>query len=202
MPPDFSQITPLLTSALVVFVIYRRLRRTFGRQLLQPTRLYLRIGILSLVGVLLVPSALRGGAPLAAALCGLAIGGGLAAWAMSQTKFMLDGPRLYYVPHTYTGVIVSLLFLGRLAYRFAQVYSMQHGLSAAAAADSDPAAVFGASMVRKPLTLGIFYVVMAYYVGYYSLVLKRSKHVTRADLEASGESAAAENRQAPPPASP
>jgi hypothetical protein len=206
MRTDFSQIAPLLTSALVILVVYRRVRRSFGKQPLSSTRLTVRVVILALVGALLLPAVIRGWEPLAAALAGLIIGAALAWWGASQTKFARQNQQLYFVPHTYTGVIVSLLFLGRLAYRFAQSYGVMHATAAHGVAVPPEAAdpsfgPYGAAMMRKPLTLGIYYVLMAYYVSYYSWVLHKSKRLTSADLEPAGGSAVIETDRAPPPAS-
>ena len=48
-------------------------------------------------------------------------------------RFLTQGGQLYYVPHSYTGIIVSLLFLGRLVYRIAQIYGVAHPSPAAGA---------------------------------------------------------------------
>jgi hypothetical protein len=83
--------------------------------------------------------------------------------------------QLYYVPHTYTGIAVSFLFLGRLAYRLVQAYGSLHANTAlAATASKSP---FGGDMVRSPLTLGLFFVLMGYYVCYYGAMLWKSKRV-------------------------
>jgi hypothetical protein len=92
--------------------------------------------------------------------------------------------KLHYVPHTYTGIAVSLLFLGRVVYRLVQVYSTVHTTHASAVNAADPANGFGSSgMVRSPLTVGLFFVLMGYYVCYYGLVLWKSKHLNVADIE-------------------
>ncbi len=49
MPADFSQIGPYLFAALVVLIVYRRLRRSFGRQPLRPRRMTLRMILLALL---------------------------------------------------------------------------------------------------------------------------------------------------------
>jgi hypothetical protein len=123
MPPDFSQIGPFLFAALVVFAIYRRFRRNFGRQLLRPGRMTLRIVLLAVLGCALLPLALRSAQYLWAEIAGAALGIGLGLWGAERTRFMMYGGRLHYLPHTYTGIAVSLLFLGRLAFRVAQVYT-------------------------------------------------------------------------------
>jgi cytochrome c-type biogenesis protein CcmH/NrfG len=103
------------------------------------------------------------------------------------------GERLHYVPHTYTGIAVSLLFLGRLVYRIVQVYSGAHasfGANAQAASAADPAQPFAAaSMVRSPLTVAIVFVLIGYYVCYYSWVLWKSKHLKPEDIEIAASSA-------------
>jgi hypothetical protein len=187
MQGDFSQIGPFLAAALVVFVVYRRFRRNFGRQLLSPARMTFRIVILAVVGCLLLPTALRSGQYLIAVLVGSASGVGLALWGAERTRFVMYGERLHYVPHTYTGIAVSLLFLGRLAFRVAQGYADSQarlGANAHAVAAADPAQPFAAaSMVRSPLTVAIVFVLIGYYVCYYSSVLWKSKHLRPEDIE-------------------
>jgi hypothetical protein len=189
MQPDFAQIWPFLFAALVAFAIYRRFRRNFGQQELRPGRMTLRIVLLAVVGCALLPMALRSAQYLSAELAGAALGIGLALWGAQRTRFMMSGGRLHYVPHTYTGIAVSLLFLGRLAFRVVQVYA---GAPATHVADSvDPSLAFApASMVRSPLTVGIFFVLAGYYGWYYGWVLWKSKHLNAEDLEAASPAAA------------
>jgi hypothetical protein len=80
------------------------------------------------------------------------------------------------VPHTYTGIAVSLLFLGRFVYRFVQAYTGTHAVNAAGLGSASPA-FSSASMLQSPLTVGLFFVVAGYYVCYYSVVLWKSKRV-------------------------
>jgi hypothetical protein len=169
-------------AALVVFVIYRRLRRTFGRQYLSPTRMKIRIVLFAVIGCSLLPAALRSAAFLGAEIAGLAAGVALAFWGAQRTRFLMYGNRLHYVPHTYTGIAVSLLFLGRLVYRFFQVYTGAHASPASGTADLGHGFT-AASMVRSPLTVGLLFVVIGYYVCYYSLVLWKSKQIKPGDLE-------------------
>jgi hypothetical protein len=177
MQPDFSQIGPLLVAALVVFSVYRRLRRSFGQQLLLPSRMIVRIVLLLVIGAVLVPMALRGSAYAGALCAGVLAGVALAVWGAARTRFVRLEDRLYYVPHTYTGIAVSMLFVGRLVYRLVQVYGAMHATPAAGAAAAPSAA---AGLVSSPLTLGLFFVVMGYYVCYYSVVLRKSKHIAAA----------------------
>ncbi len=171
MPGDFSQIGTYLFAALIVFVIYRRLRRSFGRQPLRPARMIFRVVLLSVVGVVLAPAALRSAAFAAAAASGLAVGILLAIWGASQTRFEQVGSERYYVPHTYTGIAVSLLFIGRVAFRLLQAYGLTHGASAAALS---PSGATGYGYVSSPLTLGLFFVLVGYWVTYLGWILWKS----------------------------
>jgi hypothetical protein len=185
MQPDFSQIGPFLFAALLVFAVYRRLRRSFGRQPLRPARMTMRIALLAVVGCALLPMALRSAQYLWAELAGAALGIGLGLWGAERTRFTMYGGRLHYVPHTYTGIAVSLLFVGRLAFRAVQAYTNQHIANAA-----DPSRAFApTSMVRSPLTIGILFVLVGYYVWYYSWVLWKTRHLKATDIEAASPAA-------------
>ena len=100
-------------------------------------------------------------------------------WGAQRTRFLMVGERLHYVPHTYTGIAVSLLFLGRLVFRIVQVYTAAHAAPIMRPAyPADPSqAMAPASMVRSPLTVGIFCVLAGYYLYYYGWVLWKSKHL-------------------------
>jgi hypothetical protein len=189
MQSDFSQIGPFLFAILVVFAVYRRLRRSFGRQLLRPTRLTIRVVLFTVMVCALMPLALRSQQYLGAEILGLALGIGLGVWGAQRTRFLMVGERLHYVPHTYTGITVSLLFLGRLVYRIAQAYTAAHTVPGTY--PSDPSQAMGpVSMVRSPLTVGIFLVLAGYYLYYYGWVLWKSKHLKAEDIEEAASAAA------------
>jgi len=58
------------------------------------------------------------------------------------------------------------------------------------AAAMDPAHADGpASMMRTPLTVGLFFVLAGYYLCYYGLVLWKSKHLKTEDIEVAAAAA-------------
>jgi hypothetical protein len=177
---DFSQIGPFSIAILVVFVVYRRFRRNFGQQLLRPKRMRLRSILLIVAGCSLAPLALRSVGFLSAVLIGLALGIALALWGAARTRFVRASGQLYYVPHLYTGIAVSLLFLGRLVYRLLQMYGGAQAVHAMTGGDAGRSFA-SAGMVRSPLTLGLFFVLVGYYVCYYSVVLWKSTRVVAED---------------------
>jgi hypothetical protein len=188
MQPDFSQIGPFLMAALVVFVIYRRFRRSFGRQELRPARMIVRSVLLIVVACALLPMALRSAQYLGAELAGALLGVGLGSWGATRTRFQMYNERLHYVPHTYAGIAVSLLFVGRLVYRLVQAYT-DHAARLANATDPSQA-LAPASMLRSPLTVGILFVLVGYYVYYYSWLLWKSKRLDAVDIEPASATAA------------
>jgi hypothetical protein len=184
MSADHLQIWPFLIAALAVLMIYRRLRRSFGRQPVRPARMALRIGILLLLGISLIPLALRSRETSVLEIAGAAAGIGLAFWGANRTRYERQDAQLYYVPHTYTGIAVSLLVLGRLVYRFVQVYAMHPITGAGAGGDTAPGFA-PPPAVQGPVTVGLLCVLIGYYVCYYSVVLWKSKHIRTEDLEVS-----------------
>ena len=181
MQTDYPQFWPYLIAGLAVLLIYRRFRRSFGRQPVRPVRMWIRIVLLILLSCSLLPSALKSPQFLYAELAGAIAGIALGFWGARHTRYAIHEGRLHYVPHTYAGIAVSLLFIGRLVYRFVEWYA-QNGAPGGAAAASQGMAP--PSVMRSPLTVGLVYVVAGYYVCYYAVVLWKSKRISPEDLEA------------------
>jgi hypothetical protein len=180
MHPTSSQFVSLLLAAVVVWSVYLRLRRSFGKQRLRPVQLGFRIGLFLLIGCLLLSSVMRQTAYLESLGVGLIVGIALALWGASRTRYLREQGQLFFVPHTYTGLAVSLLFLGRLVYRFVQVYAAP-GAGPPGAGSPNPGFA-AASIVNSPLTVALFYILVGYYVCYFSVVLWKSKHLTAEEL--------------------
>jgi hypothetical protein len=183
MTPDYSRIWPWIFAVLIPLMIYRRLRRSFGRQPLRPTRMTVRMIILAALAASLAPAALRSSGFLAGEAAGAAFGAALALWGARRTRFLTQNDQLYYVPHTYAGIAVSLLVVGRIVYRLTQVYSATGFVPSGAGPGDSPTGTAPASMVQSPLTVGIFFVLIGYYLCYYGWLLWKSRHLTPADFE-------------------
>src|ERR1700733_14665073 len=167
---DPKLITPILMVAVVAWAIYRRVRRTIGRQPLQPRRMQTRMAVLTLIGVITLAFSFRDIELAGALAAGAAAGAALGYFGWRHTKFETTPQGQFYTPHLFIGLAVTLLFLGRLAYRFIFLYP---GMQAAAKVNESPFAAYQ----KSPLTLAIFGIVIGYYVAYYAGVIREAKRL-------------------------
>jgi hypothetical protein len=165
---DPRLVTPYLIAALVAWGIYRRMRRSFGRQRVREGFMWFRIGLLVLVGAVIGVQIARNFDVLAALLAGLLCGAVLGYIGLRYTKFEVTPAGRFYTPHAYIGLVVAALFLGRVLYKFLGVYN---GTMPAAAAGQNLAAYYA----RSPFTLAVFGALVGYYVLYYLGVLQRTR---------------------------
>lgn len=165
---DPRLVTPYLIVALIVFGLYRRMRRSFGRQRVKDGLMWLRVGILTLVAALVAVQIMRDVDLVGILLAGVACGAVLGYFGLRHTKFEVTAEGRFYTPHTYIGLAVTALFVGRLAYRFLGTYN---GMAPPAAASHDLAAIYR----HNPFTLAVIGALVGYYVLYYVGVLQRTR---------------------------
>jgi hypothetical protein len=148
----------ILFGGLMAWSIYRRIRRNIGRQPLHPRRAITSITILSLVSVLIVGTSLQNTNLLLGFGGGLLLGALLGFAGLRLTKFETTDQGHFYTPNTHIGVVLSVLFIGRIAYRFI--------VAGNAATAQNPAQPF-----QSPLTLFIFGLTVGYYLVYQTGIL-------------------------------
>lgn len=172
MPIDWSKIaTPALLSIVVLFLLYRRIRRSIGRQPLRRSVMQFRLLLLVVVAGMLILSPTMTPAGREAAAVGALAGAALAAFSLRHTKFESTGGGQFYTPHLYIGLAVIVLLLARIGYRLLQVYG-----SAGTASPADPNVVPVA--VSTPLTFGFLFATLGYYACYIGGVLWKSGRMT------------------------
>ncbi|HEX9139643.1 MAG TPA: hypothetical protein VF848_07630, partial [Steroidobacteraceae bacterium] len=176
---DPKIVTPILVTGLVLWAIYRRMRRTFGRQKISEKRIWIRISVLTIVGGLFFLGSLRNAPALGALLAGLICGAALGYLGLRHTQFEVTPEGGFYTPHTYIGLTVSALFLGRVLYRF---LALHVGAENSAAANQNPFAGYQGN----PLTTGIFGVLLGYYVLFNLGILQKIKTLAVAGLKPAG----------------
>lgn len=172
-----------LTFGLVLFIIYRRFRRLFGRQRLRPKSMMFRVVLLSVIGVLLLPASFFSTELALSLIVGVAVGIGLGIWGAKHTRFQKQDDVLYYIPHTYAGMVVSALFLGRIIYRFVMISGSAFSVVSVGTAPSPGDFGGFGGIYHNPVTRCIFFILIGYYVYYYLYVLRESKHLKPEDWE-------------------
>jgi hypothetical protein len=165
---DPKLVTPWILAAFVVLMMYRRIRRNFGRQRVSEGRLKFRVVLLSVVGALILFASAFHPIVLAALLGGAVAGVALALVGLRHTQFEATSEGRFYIPHTYTGLVVTALFIGRVGYRLLVNYQQ---MQAGAQADQNPFA----SLQRNPLTAVVFGLLIGYYIYFSLSVLRRSR---------------------------
>src|SRR5581483_1240068 len=163
-------LSTAIAIGLIALLYYRRFRRSFGRQPVQPKRMITRVVILCVVGALLLIGATLNPMMLAADVGGLILGLALGWWGLKLTRFERHADGVHYIPHSWFGIGITVLLLARLAYRFTVLWPAMQGAHGAA-----PAAAQPPPYPNSPLTLALFGLLIGYYVFYYLGVLRMAK---------------------------
>lgn len=148
MPAALAPYAPYLATAAIGWAYYRRIRRSFGRQRWQPVRTTIRLALVSvaLVGLIVAAAFLPHVVPGIAigAAAGVVLGG----FALRHTHAEWRDGQGWYTPNPWIGGALTLLLLGRLAWRYA------NGAFSGAAAQT--------AQQASPLTLGIAAALVSY----------------------------------------
>jgi hypothetical protein len=149
---------PAIMLPLMAYGVWRRVRGNFGPQPIRRGRMIARIAILGLVAGLLALTGLYNPKLLEGLLGGIAGGTALGLLGLNLTRFERDASGAdVYVPNPWIGAGLTVLLLGRLAWRF----------MVAMPATQDPGAFqFGPPLGNSPLTLLVFGLMVGYYVAY------------------------------------
>ena len=153
--PHFATI---LIIGVFAWSIYRRVRRNIGRQPLHPNRAKKSIAILSLVSAVIVYTSLQNTNLLLGFGGGILLGALLGFVGLKLTRFETTDEGHFYTPNTHIGIALSVLFVGRIAYRFI--------VAGNASAAQNPALPF-----QSPLTLFILALTVGYYLVYQTGIL-------------------------------
>jgi hypothetical protein len=153
--PHSSTIVLLVLIPLFAWRIYKRFRRMVGRQRLSKVRLGITLVLYPAVVVLLGFGSHTSPGRLWWLVGGLGFGCLLGLYGLAKTRFEPTTKGLFYTPHAHLGIALSLLFVGRIAYRLIEVYAI------------DPTGPNGMhEFARTPLTLAVFGLLAAYYITY------------------------------------
>jgi len=164
---DPQLLTPLTVAAVVILIMYRRVRRNFGPQPVRRGALTFRAGLLALVGLLILISAPHNLTMQASIIGGIAAGLVLGYVGLRHTRFETTDKGQVYIPHTYIGLFVTSLLIIRIAARYVPMYLSSQPV---VVPQQNPWAAYQ----RNPLTLAILGLVIGYYVFYNIGILRRT----------------------------
>lgn len=151
--------------AIIPFIAWRmyvKARRVIGRQLSRPWRHWFAVIFLPLILGLFGWVAAKNPLSLASLAGGIVAGAALAVYGLHLTRFEKTNEGMFYTPNTLIGISLTVMFIGRVLYRFSEI----------AMAGGTPPADGGADFARHPLTLVIFGLLFAYYLTYSSGLLR------------------------------
>jgi hypothetical protein len=181
--------TTLTLVAIVPLLVWRvvaRVRRQIGRQRLSRARPWITLTVFPLLLAWLGFAAAAGApARLGWMLGGVVAGAALGRLGWRHTKREATPQGLYYTPNLHLGILVSMLFVGRVAFRLVELYG------------TPPDAVPAFASSRS--TLAVFGLLAAYYVVYAASLVRWRLRVRRG-ADARRDRAASSASGSPPPA--
>jgi hypothetical protein len=174
MPAHLSNF--LIMLPLLAWIVWRRVSRSFGRQPIRRKQMIARIVVFVIVGCLLALAGLHDIQLAEGLLGGVLIGGAIGLLGLRLTRFEVDPVRGdCYVPNPWIGALLTVLLLGRLAYRFMVLWPQMQPSSAAAAPG------FGAQPY-SPLTMLLIGLLVGYYIVYFIGLLIHHRRFQRTQL--------------------
>jgi hypothetical protein len=166
--------TIIIIGVLIVFMIYRRIRRNIGWQPLKSRKMTIRITIFLIIGLLFFVAGAMHPISLISDVVGILIGIILAYYSGTMTQFEQREGHWYYRPSTMIGSFVTFLFIGRIIYRIYQMYLLGQSGGFQAGQSGDVQNMNYA--IGNSWGSGLILIMFAYYVFYYITILRKNYH--------------------------
>ncbi|MGZ7445365.1 CcdC protein domain-containing protein [Paenibacillus sp. TH7-28] len=168
-----KSVITLLIAIFILYRIYLRVKRSIGWQQLKPKKIMFTTTLLGIAGILFLIAGGLNWVSLLSDAAGMAIGGLLAYYSVTTTRFEQRDGGVYYRSSTWISFAVTALFFGRLIFRlYGLTFGPQAGL--AGTAPMNQAAAFGSS--QNPWLSGLVLIMFVYYIVYnITLMVKRNK---------------------------
>jgi hypothetical protein len=162
----------LIMLPLLAWIIWRRISRSFGRQPIQRKRMIFRIVMFAIIGGLLALSGLHKLALAEGLFGGVLLGGTLGLLGLRLTRFEADPVKGdCYVPNPWIGALLTVLLLGRLAWRLLVLWPQMQHASTLAATQGPAAQIQPMGYASSPLTMLVIGLLVGYYIVYFSGLL-------------------------------
>ncbi|GGE29951.1 hypothetical protein GCM10011391_05630 [Pullulanibacillus camelliae] len=167
----------IIIGFVIIFALYRRMRRFIGWQSLGRSRLMIRTVLFCVIGIIILGAGLIHPISLISDLIGMVLGVLLAFYSASVTQFEEKQGQWYYRPNSWVGSFVIFLFVVRLIYRFYMVYAQGSQLQ------TDQAEGWQAlgNSIGPSWTAGLLLIMFGYFVTYNIILLVKQNNLTRAE---------------------
>lgn len=176
---NISHILVFVLGAFIVYRIFLRVRRNITWQPLHPGKIQVFSVVFLIIGLLFLAGGAMHTVSLVSDSAGILIGLLLAVVSASITSFEVREGRLWYRPNLWIGMLVTVLFLGRLAYRLYESYAAGAPAAGQAAASvTDRLASIGYDS-QYPWASGLLLMMIAYYFTYNLILLRKGKRAPR-----------------------
>jgi hypothetical protein len=162
--------------ALIAFGLYRRAKRTIGFQKLGRSRLIFRTVLFGILGCIFLYLGLLHPINLAADGIGLLGGLILSYYAVKHLQFEKRDNGWYYRTHVWVEITVLALLISRIVYKLSSMYL------GSPAAFQPGAATSLESFTKDPWTVGIFFVLISFYIRYFTHLLRKQKELDVPEL--------------------
>ena len=163
-----GSLLPLLAAPRLIWRFYHRFRRNVGRQTVHTKRMVTLMSLMTIALAGLTYWTFEEPDMLIAIWGGLAVGAVIGAIGFRLTTFEYTPQGRFYTPNAYLGIVISMLLVGRLAFRFFALY-----------ADSKFKSGHYFTFNPSPLTLVMLGLTFGYYIVYSSSVLLRFSNEAR-----------------------
>lgn len=171
MPLHLNQY--LIMLPVLALIVWRRVRRTFGRQPIRRKRMIVRMAMFAFIGVMLALSGLHHIALVEGLLGGVLLGAAIGMIGLRLTRFEIDPVKGdCYVSHPWIGSLLTVLLLGRLAWRLMELWPLMQQ-SAAVPGMLPP------GYTSSPLTMLVIGVLVGYYIVYFGGLLIHHRRFQR-----------------------
>ena len=161
--------------ALVAWLLVRRIKRSIGFQKYNPTTLIMRMVAFGIIALSILCTSIIFPSVLWYEGLGIIAGLVLAYIATNHAEFEKRENVLYFKTHVWIEIIVICLFLARFIYRIVITKDMfQPG-------EDQQDLQTKIHTMHDPITGFILFTFCAYYIGYYSFILKEGKKVMKTD---------------------
>ncbi len=154
----------------ILFRIYRRIRRVGEFQKIVKWRVFTRITLSTIIGIALLVTGISNPVIYLFDAAGIVLGGIVAYFAIRSSMFELREDAWFYSQNPWIHIFLIVLFIGRVTYKAYQIYVLP-----SVAQGTFAESVSLVSYSRDPSTTGILFILITYYIVYYTFLLRTNR---------------------------